>query len=110
MSGDFLGSMLSRIDQRQRALSPPDEDKQSDRATSLAAGMSADYIRSIRRQHQTGTQEGVTTTALVALANALRTSPAWLMFGIGPEEQCKPEDRFELCLTWTIFPAVGGAF
>ncbi len=78
--GSDLGSVLTRIDQRQHAL------VLSDRATSLAAGLSADALRNIRRQFREGDQSGLREETKRGLARALLTSVDWLMTGAGPED------------------------
>jgi SOS-response transcriptional repressor LexA len=75
-----LGEMLKRIDQRLR------EVNMSDRAASLAAGLSAAQLRTMRRQYFHGTQHGVSVRTITGLARALRTTPEWLMSGTGPQE------------------------
>ena len=75
---DALGSMLRRIDQRLKRM------QSTDRAASIAAGLSPDQIRSMRRQYKAGTQHGASIRTIAQLAVALRTSPEWLMSGIGP--------------------------
>ena len=78
---DALGSMLRRIDQRLKRM------QLTDRGASIAAGLSPDQIRSMRRQYKAGTQHGASTRTIAQLAVALRTSPEWLMSGTGPEER-----------------------
>jgi SOS-response transcriptional repressor LexA len=78
--GSDLGSVLSRIDQRQHAL------VLSDRATSLAAGLSADALRNIRRQFREGDQSGLREETKRGLARALLSSVEWLMTGAGSED------------------------
>jgi SOS-response transcriptional repressor LexA len=75
-----LASVLARIDQRRRDL------VLSDRATSLAAGLSADALRNIRRQFREGDQSGLREETKRGLARALLTSVEWLMTGLGPED------------------------
>jgi SOS-response transcriptional repressor LexA len=78
--GSDLGSVLARIDQRRHAL------VLSDRASSLAAGLSADALRNIRRQFREGDQSGLREETKRGLARALLTSVEWLMTGVGPED------------------------
>ena len=85
MSGDLVGAILRRIDRRQRTLRAASSERVSDRSVSLAAGLSADYLRSLRRQYERGTQVGVTTPAITAIARALKTTPEWLLHGLGSE-------------------------
>jgi SOS-response transcriptional repressor LexA len=77
-AGSDLASVLARIDQRRRDL------VLSDRATSLAAGLSADALRNIRRQFREGDQSGLREETKRGLARALLTSVEWLMTGLGP--------------------------
>jgi SOS-response transcriptional repressor LexA len=78
--GSELGSVLARIDQRRQEL------VLSERATSLAAGLSADALRNIRRQFREGDQSGLRDETKRGLARALLTSVEWLMTGLGPED------------------------
>lgn len=104
MSGDFLGAVLRRIDRRQKALRSITGERVSDRSVSLAAGLSADYLRSLRRQYERGTQVGITTPALHAIAAALKTTNEWLEHGIGPEAAGLSEDCVEVKFSWVIVP------
>lgn len=70
----------------------------------MAAGLSADYLRSLRRQYDRGTQVGVTTPAIVAIAKALKTTSEWLLHGLGPEEPGIASDHVELKFTWDVIP------
>lgn len=89
MSKNTTKSIISRIDQRLKALAPVGEKKLSDRAASLRSGLSQDGIRTIRRQFITGKQKGVTSETLEKLAKGLRTTPMWLMREEGPETVSK---------------------
>jgi hypothetical protein len=102
MGGDLLGAVLRRIDRRQKALRAKTRERVSDRSISLKAGLSADYLRSLRRQYDRGTQIGVTTAAIAAIAKALETTTEWLLHGLGPEEPGAQEDNVELRLTWHV--------
>jgi hypothetical protein len=95
MSGDLLRAVLRRVDRRQKALRAKTRERVSDRSISLKAGLSADYLRSLRRQYDRGTQIGVTTPAIAAIAKALETTTEWLLHGLGPEEPGAPEDNVE---------------
>jgi hypothetical protein len=106
---DLLGAILRRIDRRQKALRASTGKRVSDRSVSMDAGLSADYLRSLRRQYDRGTQVGVTTPAIGAIAKALRTTPEWLLHGLGPEEPGTPEDVVEVRFSWRIVPD-GDAF
>ena len=75
-----LGSLLARIDKRQRALGL------SDRAVSTLAGLSPSYMRGLRRQFETGAQEDVRRESLAGLSRAMNTSVEWLLTGEGEEE------------------------
>jgi transcriptional regulator with XRE-family HTH domain len=104
MSGDLVGLILRRIDRRQRTLRANSGERVSDRSVSLAAGLSADYLRSLRRQYERGTQVGVTTPAIAAIARALKTTPEWLLHGLGSEQPGPSGDRVEIRLCWNIIP------
>jgi hypothetical protein len=99
-----LGAVLRRVDRRQKALRASTDKRVSDRSVSLDAGLSADYLRSLRRQYDRGTQVGVTTPAIAAVAKALKTTPEWLLHGIGPEEPGAVEDIVEVRFSWRIMP------
>jgi len=75
-----LDAILARIDQRQKVLDL------TDRALSLAAGLSADAVRSMRRGARNKKQRGISTTTITALAGPLKTMPEWLLTGGGSEE------------------------
>ena len=80
-------TLLLRVERRKKALKRQKRSALvSDRAISLAAGLSADYLRSLRRQYDRGLQKGVTTSVVEGLAKALRTTPEWLLHGSGSEE------------------------
>lgn len=55
-------------------------------AVGLAAGMSRDALRSMRRAIREGRQHGVSSTTLARLAPALRTTVEWLATGEGVED------------------------
>ena len=76
---DDLATILKRIDRRLKAVGL------TDRAASLKAGLSADAIRSLRRQYKGGKQKSVTLRTLAALAGPLKTTSAFLSQGIGNE-------------------------
>ena len=78
-------SILSRIDRRLKALAPAGSKKLSDRAAALRSGLSADGIRTIRRQIESGRQSGIRTETLEKLATGLETTPQWLLKEEGPE-------------------------
>ena len=71
--------ILTRIDRRLR------ETGLSERAASLRAGLSADAIRSVRRQLKEGRQRGISTETLEKLAPVLSTTPEWLLSETGAE-------------------------
>ena len=83
---------------------PSTGERVSDRSVSLDAGLSADYLRSLRRQYERGTQVGVTTPAITAIARALKTTPEWLLHGLGSEQPGASSDRVEIRLSWNIIP------
>src|ERR1700690_3482799 len=103
-----LAAILDRIERRRATLPSPRNPAAtlSERAVSVLAGLSSDYLRSLRRQHERGLQKGLTTTAAVKLARALRTTPNWLLYGRGPagdEPQASTDhERLELRVEWTI--------
>lgn len=74
---DDLGAILKRIDERLEAVG------MSDRAASIAAGMSADGIRTMRRQWKAGKQKTATEHTLSMLARPLHTTVPYLLSGIG---------------------------
>jgi hypothetical protein len=82
-----LAAVLGRINRRRAAIRSPRNPARplSERAASVQAGLSPDYLRTVRRQHEKDTQKGITTIAAVKLARALRTTPSWLLHGRGPE-------------------------
>lgn len=59
-------------------------------AASLAAGLSKDAIRNIRRAKSQGIDVGVNIRTVEALAPVLKTSKAWLL-----GEDDSPEERFD---------------
>lgn len=78
-------TIISRIDERLRALAPVGERKLSDNAASLRSGLSRDAIRTLRRQLASGQQAGIRTETLEKLARGLMTTPHWLLREEGPE-------------------------
>jgi SOS-response transcriptional repressor LexA len=48
--------------------------------------LSPSQIRTMRRQWREGKQRGVSARTVVSLAEALQTTPEWLISGTGPEE------------------------
>src|ERR1700731_4731084 len=77
---DLLSDLLNRIEQRRQQLGL------SERRTAIKARLSPSQIRTMRRQWREGKQRGVTTRPVVSLAQALHTTPEWLISGTGPEE------------------------
>jgi SOS-response transcriptional repressor LexA len=75
-----LSEFINRIDQRRQQLGL------SQRAAAVKAGLSPSQIRTMRRQHQEGKQRGVSVRTVAHLAQALRTTPEWLISGTGQEE------------------------
>jgi SOS-response transcriptional repressor LexA len=75
-----LGTILRRIDLRLRALGL------SERAASMAAGLSSSQIRTMRRQYRLGTQHGASIRTIDRLAQVLKTTPEWLTSGAGSSE------------------------
>jgi hypothetical protein len=103
-----LAAVLERINRRRAALPSPRNPARplSERAASVLAGLSPDYLRSLRRQHEKDIQKGITTNAGIKLARALRTTPSWLLHGRGPEivepEAVGGSERLELRVEWSI--------
>lgn len=94
MAVNDLGAILKRIDRRLEAV------KLTDRAASLAAGMSADAIRTMRRQWENykknlpgPKQKTATAHTLSKLARPLQTTSEWLMSEIGPEDAGDAKER-----------------
>lgn len=82
-SGDAsrLARVYERIQARLGAL------KLSASAASKQAGLSEDAIRNIKRAVEAGENRGASTRTIAALAKVLDTSVAWLMEGVGAEEE-----------------------
>lgn len=76
-----LSAILRRINQRLDRLGL------SDRAASMAAGLSPGLIRSMRRQCEAGSQHSMTLRTVQQLATALYTTSVWLQTGAGDEEE-----------------------
>lgn len=72
--------IFERIEQRRKQL------RMSANAVGLAAGMSRDALRTMRRAISDGRQHGVSSTTLARLAPALRTTVEWLTTGEGVED------------------------
>lgn len=110
MEDSTLDEILHRVDQRQKELKRRRRSGRfSDRAVSIAAGVSPDYLRSLRRQHVQGQQKGITTPVLEGLARALHTTSEWLLKGIGKEETGSavpslriPMRQTELHISWSV--------
>jgi SOS-response transcriptional repressor LexA len=81
-----LGETLRRIDQRLRELNT------SERAAALAAGLSPGQIRTMRRQYAEGRQQAASIRTISGLAQALQTTPEWLLSGAGQEECANSRD------------------
>jgi transcriptional regulator with XRE-family HTH domain len=77
---DQLSDFLKRIEQRRQELGF------SERRTAVEARLSPSQIRTMRRQMQEGKQRGVSIRTIGGLAQALQTTPEWLISGMGPEE------------------------
>jgi hypothetical protein len=103
-----LEAILERIRRRRSVLPSPRNPTKSltERATSVLAGLSPDYLRTVRRQHQKGIQTGITANAAIKLARVLHTTPGWLLHGRGPEivelEAVGGSERLELRVEWSI--------
>ena len=77
---DQLSDFLKRIEQRRQELGF------SERRTAVEARLSPSQIRTMRRQWREGKQRGVSVRTVAGLAQALQTTPEWLISGTGPEE------------------------
>jgi SOS-response transcriptional repressor LexA len=77
---DQLNGFLHRIEERRRELGL------SERKTAVVARLSPSQIRTMRRQMQEGKQRGVSLRTIGGLAQALQTTPEWLILGTGPKE------------------------
>lgn len=73
----MLSDVLDRIERRLAALG------MSATEASVAAGLSKDGIRNMRRYIDSG--RGMTVLTLIKLAPVLKTTPGWLIDGTGPE-------------------------
>src|SRR4029077_13336127 len=78
-----LSAFLKRIEQRRQELGL------SERKTAVVARLSPSQIRTMRRQMQEGKQRGVSVRTIGGLAQALQTTPEWLILGTGPKEPAK---------------------
>ena len=76
-----LSELIARVDQRRQRLGL------SERACALKAGLSPSQIRTMRRQLQEGKQHGASIRTVAHLAEALDTTPEWLISGGGREER-----------------------
>lgn len=72
--------IFERIEQRRQALGIKPN------AVGLAAGMSRDALRTMRRAIDAGRQHGISSKTLERLAPALRTTVEWLATGEGMED------------------------
>jgi hypothetical protein len=110
MENSTLDAILHRIDQRRKKLKRRHRTgRVSDRAVSIAAGVSPDYLRTLRRQHVRGQQKGITTPVLEGLARALHTTSEWLLKGTGKEDARSavlplriPMRQTELHISWSV--------
>lgn len=75
-----MKAVLHRIDRRLAAL------ELTDAGASRAATGSPDTIRNWRRSTKAGSKGGATVRKIEALAPVLRTTPTWLLEGVGPED------------------------
>lgn len=76
----MLKDVVERVDQRLKTLGV------SASAASAKAGLSRDAIRNLQRAARDGSRQGVSTKTLTALAEALQTTPQWLLEGVGEED------------------------
>lgn len=82
-----LKAILARIDKRLAITG------HSDASASREATGSPDTIRNWRRTVKEGSKGGATLRKIEALAPVLRTTPAWLIDEIGPEEESNVRDQ-----------------
>ena len=75
-----LHEIYGRVEQRLAAT------QKSPSAASLRAGLSRDAIRNIMRAVDSPDRKGVSTRTIEMLAASLRTTPEWLLHGIGAEQ------------------------
>jgi transcriptional regulator with XRE-family HTH domain len=75
-----LSDFLNRIEQRRQQLG------YSERRAAVKAGLSPSQIRTMRRQWRLGKQRGASVRTVAGLAQALQTTPEWLISGTGPEQ------------------------
>lgn len=77
----MLRDVVHRVEHRLEALGL------SAQAASVQAGLSRDAIRNMQRAaRQDDGRQGVSTKTLSSLATVLKTSPQWLLEGVGDEE------------------------
>ena len=98
----MVSTRRDRVSRRRKTLNL------SSRATSLAVGKSPDYLRTVKRQADKGTQKNISPRVLVNLARVLQTTPEWLLYGVGPSDtefENKAPDRaesHELRYRWVV--------
>jgi SOS-response transcriptional repressor LexA len=80
LNAERLSDFLNRIEQRRQQLG------YSERRAAVKAGLSPSQIRTMRRQWRLGKQRGASVRTVSGLAQALQTTPEWLISGTGPEE------------------------
>jgi hypothetical protein len=98
-----LSAFIARLDHRRRQLGL------SERGTALKAGLSPSQIRTMRRQWLVGKQRGVSIRTVAHLAQALGTTPEWLISGTGREESLEPQQGSGSC-GLRLAGAVGAGF
>ena len=79
-AAERLSDFLNRIERRRQQLGF------SERRAAVKAGLSPSQIRTMRRQWREGRQRGVSVRTIAGLAQALQTTPEWLISGTGTEE------------------------
>lgn len=84
-----VSAILDRIDDRLNKVGL------TAKAASIAAGLSPHCITGIRKQWRRGLQHSVGQPVLIALARPLRTTPNWLLAGMGQEEADTHADLIE---------------
>jgi transcriptional regulator with XRE-family HTH domain len=80
---DQLSGFLRRVAQRRQELGL------SERKAAVVARLSPSQIRTMRRQMREGKQRGVSIRTIDGLAQALQTTPEWLILGTGQKELTK---------------------
>jgi transcriptional regulator with XRE-family HTH domain len=80
LNAERLSDFFNRIEQRRQQLG------YSERRAAVKAGLSPSQIRTMRRQWRLGKQRSASVRTVAGLAQALQTTPEWLISGTGPEQ------------------------